>query len=259
MGNVGRPPALGLESGMALLVPGPGKLCPYQTRGPAADRVPDERASGTPDALREYLVRLPGPDKVLHTLSDLVQYASDASPYRFVPQVVVTAENIEDVAAVLRYAREHRRAVVFRAAGTSLNGQAQGTDILVDVRRHWTGLEVLAGGREARIGPGTTVGRANVALSRYGRLMGPDPASSSACTVGGVVANNASGMTAGVTRNSYRLCPSTQQLWARRRRPPVSCSLSASTTGISSPRRASPHLKAYLRCSPSSRPPSPVQ
>ncbi|MBD0418203.1 FAD-binding oxidoreductase [Streptomyces sp. TRM S81-3] len=193
---------------MALLDPKPGMLRPRQHRSPAADRVPDERAPGTPEALRTDLVRLLGPDKVLHTLSDLVKYASDASPYRFVPQVVVIAEHVEDIAAVLRYARDHRRAVVFRAAGTSLNGQAQGTDILVDVRRHWTGFDILDDGLKARIGPGTTLGRANVALSRYGRLMGPDPASSRACTVGGVVANNASGMTAGVTRNSYRLLSS---------------------------------------------------
>ncbi|MGV9352562.1 FAD-binding and (Fe-S)-binding domain-containing protein [Streptomyces misionensis] len=193
---------------MALLEPAPEKLRPRQTEGPAADRVPDDRASGTPGALREDLVRLLGPDKVLHTLSDLVKYASDASPYRFVPKVVVIAESVADVAAVLRYAHEQRREVVFRAAGTSLNGQAQGKDILVDVRRHWTGVEVLDGGAEARIAPGTTVGRVNITLSRYGRLMGPDPASSSACTVGGVVANNASGMTAGVTRNSYRLLSS---------------------------------------------------
>ncbi|MGV9346168.1 FAD-binding and (Fe-S)-binding domain-containing protein [Streptomyces spiralis] len=193
---------------MAFLEPEPGKLRPLTTGGPAADRVADDRATGTPKALREDLVRLLGPHKVLHTVSDLVKYASDASPYRFVPQVVVIAESVEDVAAVLRYAHEHRREIVFRAAGTSLNGQAQGKDILVDVRRHWTGVEVLGDGTHARIRPGTTVGRANIVLSRHGRLMGPDPASSSACTVGGVVANNASGMTAGVTRNSYRLLSS---------------------------------------------------
>ncbi|MCX5097019.1 FAD-binding oxidoreductase [Streptomyces sp. NBC_00365] len=193
---------------MALLEPEPGKLRPRKTQGPAADRVTDDRASGSPDALREDLVHLLGPGKVLHTLSDLVKYASDASPYRFVPKVVVVAESIEDVAAVLRYAHEHRREIVFRAAGTSLNGQAQGKDILVDVRRHWSGVEVLNDGSKARIRPGTTVGRVNVTLARHGRLMGPDPASSSACSVGGVVANNASGMTAGVTRNSYRLLSS---------------------------------------------------
>jgi D-lactate dehydrogenase len=121
---------------------------------------------------------------------------------------VVIAETADDVAAVLRYAREHDRDIVFRAAGTSLNGQSQGKDILIDVRRHWTGVEVLNGGAQARIKPGTTVGHANITLARHGRLMGPDPASSSVCTIGGVVANNASGMTAGVTRNSYKLLSS---------------------------------------------------
>jgi hypothetical protein len=65
---------------MALLEADPGKLRPPKTQGPATDRVPDDRASGTPDALREDLVRLLGPQKVLHSLSDLVKYASDASP-----------------------------------------------------------------------------------------------------------------------------------------------------------------------------------
>ncbi|GGU69848.1 FAD-binding and (Fe-S)-binding domain-containing protein [Streptomyces daghestanicus] len=193
---------------MPLLDPKPAALRPHPVDGPAVDRVPDERAFGTPDALRDALVATLGPGKVLHKISDLVRYASDASPYRLVPRVVVVAETTTDVSTVLRHAREHGRHVVFRAAGTSLNGQAQGDDILVDVRRHWTGLEMLDDKVRARIGPGTTIGRANISLSRHGRLMGPDPASSLACTVGGVVANNASGMTAGTTRNSYRLLSS---------------------------------------------------
>ena len=193
---------------MALLDPKPRALRPAATGGPAIDGVTEDRVAGTPDGLREDLIRLLGERKVLHKLSDLVRYASDASPYRFVPQVVVIAETVDDVAALLRYARKRQRDIVFRAAGTSLNGQSQGPDILVDVRRHWTGVEVLNGGAQARIRPGTTVGHTNITLARHGRLMGPDPASSSACTVGGVVANNASGMTAGVTRNSYKLLSS---------------------------------------------------
>ncbi|MEU8698127.1 FAD-binding and (Fe-S)-binding domain-containing protein [Streptomyces sp. NPDC048680] len=189
---------------MPLLEPKPEALRPGAADSTAPDRVPDGRAAGTPQPLRDGLTALLGPGKVLWKVSDLVKYASDASPYRFVPQVVVLPENIEDVSAVMSYAREHGRDVVFRAAGTSLNGQAQGDDILVDVRRHWTGIEVLDGGARARISPGTTVMRANATLARYGRLLGPDPASAIACTVGGVVANNASGMTAGTTRNSYR-------------------------------------------------------
>ncbi|MFC9737121.1 FAD-binding and (Fe-S)-binding domain-containing protein [Streptomyces noursei] len=188
---------------MPLLEPTPEALRPRTTH-PAPDRVPERLAAGTPEPLRGDLLALLGPEKVRHTVSDLVRYASDASPYRFVPQVVVLAETVEDVAAVFSYARAHGRHVVFRAAGTSLNGQAQGEDVLVDVRRHWAGIEVLDDGARARIRPGTTVLRANAALARHGRLLGPDPASAVACTVGGVVANNASGMTAGTTRNSYR-------------------------------------------------------
>ncbi|MGW7435071.1 FAD-binding and (Fe-S)-binding domain-containing protein [Streptomyces sp. NPDC054849] len=189
---------------MPLLEPKPGALRPHSLRGPSPDRVPRHRAAGTPEPLRTELTELLGAGKVLWKVSDLVRYASDASPYRFVPQVVVIAEDLDDVSAVLSYAHGRRREVVFRAAGTSLNGQAQGEDVLVDVRRHWAGIEVLEEGRRARIRPGTTVMRANAALARHGRILGPDPASAIACTLGGVVANNASGMTAGTTRNSYR-------------------------------------------------------
>ncbi|MFI9209669.1 FAD-binding and (Fe-S)-binding domain-containing protein [Streptomyces sp. NPDC053253] len=189
---------------MPLLEPNPQALRPGTERSPAPDRVPELQSRGTPRRLREELAELLGPEKVLSDLSDLVRYASDASPYRFVPRVVVVAEDIDDISAVLSYAHGKGREVVFRAAGTSLNGQAQGEDILVDVRRHWVGVEVLDGGARARIRPGTTVVRANAALAPHGRVLGPDPASAIACTLGGVVANNASGMTAGTTRNSYR-------------------------------------------------------
>ncbi|MFF2778358.1 FAD-binding and (Fe-S)-binding domain-containing protein [Streptomyces sp. NPDC058052] len=189
---------------MPLLEPNPQALSPGRKRTPAPDRVADLQARGTPRRLREDLAALLGPEKVLSGVSDLVRYASDASPYRFLPQVVVVAEDVDDISAVLSYAHGKGREVVFRAAGTSLNGQAQGEDILVDVRRHWVGVEVLDGGARARIRPGTTVVRANAALAPHGRVLGPDPASAVACTIGGVVANNASGMTAGTTRNSYR-------------------------------------------------------
>ncbi|MEU9709638.1 FAD-binding and (Fe-S)-binding domain-containing protein [Streptomyces sp. NPDC047967] len=189
---------------MPLLEPDPEALRPGTARGPAPDRVTDGSAGGTPEPLRSELTALLGADKVLWKISDLVRYASDASPYRFLPRVVLVPEDLDDVSAILSYAHGKGRSVVFRAAGTSLNGQAQGEDILVDVRRHWTGVEVLDDGARARILPGTTVMRANATLARYGRLLGPDPASAIACTLGGVVANNASGMTAGTTRNSYR-------------------------------------------------------
>jgi D-lactate dehydrogenase len=183
---------------------GGAALRPLPAGEAAPDRVEETRAGGTPPALRTGLERLLGAGKVLGDLTDLVRYASDASPYRFVPQAVVVPESVQDVVRLLAYARAERRHLVFRAAGTSLNGQAQGEDILVDVRRHFSGVEVEADGARARILPGTVLARANAALARHGRVLGPDPASAVAATVGGVLANNASGMTAGTARDSYR-------------------------------------------------------
>ena len=135
---------------------------------------------------------------------DLIRFATDASPYRLFPKAVVIAGGIDDVRKILAYARERHQTVTFRAAGTSLSGQAQGDGILVDVRRDWTGVTVEDGGRRLRARPGTILYRANLALAPCGCRLGPDPASASACTIGGVIANNASGMCCGTTQNSYK-------------------------------------------------------
>ncbi|MFE6854214.1 hypothetical protein ACFVDH_25890, partial [Streptomyces sp. NPDC057674] len=82
---------------MPLFEPNPQALRPGTKRSPAPDRVPELQARGTPRRLREELTELLGPEKVLSKISDLVRYASDASPYRFVPQVVVVAEDIDDI------------------------------------------------------------------------------------------------------------------------------------------------------------------
>ena len=71
------------------------------------------------------------------------------------------ARDADDVAKVLAYGRRSGIPVTLRAGGTSLNGQAQGDGILVDVRRHWRGIEVVDGGIRARVKPGTVLGHAN--------------------------------------------------------------------------------------------------
>lgn len=187
---------------MALFSPRVEALVPTVDEA-AADKVDDQVAAGTPAGLRADLERLLGAERVLSSAADLVRYASDASPYRLIPQAVVMAQQTDDIAKVLDYGRRNKIPVTFRAAGTSLNGQAQSDGILVDVRRHWAGVKVEQGGAVVRARPGTILGRVNAALVRHGRKMGPDPASTSACTVGGVVANNATGFTAGTVRSSY--------------------------------------------------------
>ncbi len=188
---------------MKTFAPNSLKLLPA-AHAAATDRAPDSLAAGTPPGLREDLAALLGDGKVLSRAIDLVRYASDASPYRYFPSVVVMAETVEDIAKTLAYAAGHGHAVCFRAGGTSLNGQSQSDGILIDVRRHWRGVTVEDEGRTARIRPGTTLGQANAVLARKGRVLGPDPASTGVATIGGVVANNASGMSCGVVHNSYR-------------------------------------------------------
>jgi D-lactate dehydrogenase len=134
---------------------------------------------------------------------DLVRYASDASPYRLIPKAVVMAHDTGDIAKVFAYARRTRTPVVLRGGGTSLNGQGQTDGILVDVRRHWVGIEALDNGDRARVQPGTVLGYANRVLAEYGSRLGPDPASTDIATVGGVIANNSGGMRCGVTEDSY--------------------------------------------------------
>src|SRR5215218_5450736 len=89
------------------------------------DRAPDSLAAGVAAPLRRELEELLGAARVLHRVSDLVAYASDASPYRRFPRAVVEARDAEDVAKVLRFGRERDIPVTFRAGGTSLNGQGQ--------------------------------------------------------------------------------------------------------------------------------------
>ena len=187
---------------MELLAPDVHRIAP-EGNEPAKDRAPDELASGTPEPLRGDLIRLLGQDRVLTRVIDLIRYASDASPYRLLPKAVVMARDGEDVAKVIAYARSTGVPVTFRAGGTSLNGQSQTDGILVDVRRHWSGVEVLDDGARARVKPGTVLGHANRVLAPYGRKLGPDPASTDIACVGGVLANNSGGMRCGIVADSY--------------------------------------------------------
>jgi D-lactate dehydrogenase len=170
---------------------------------PYDDRAPDSLAAGTDPNLAADLRGLLGDEAVLGRAHDLVRYASDASPYRYFPEVVVMARGVDDVRAVLAYARENDKHLTFRAGGTSLNGQGQSDGILVDVRRHFAGVKVEEEGRRARVKPGTVLGFANRVLARHGYGLGPDPASTDAATVGGVIANNSGGMRCGTTWDSY--------------------------------------------------------
>ncbi|MFK0040251.1 FAD-binding and (Fe-S)-binding domain-containing protein [Paenarthrobacter sp. NPDC090517] len=135
---------------------------------------------------------------------DLHANAHDASHFLLIPQAVVTAKSAADVGGLLRASATQGVPLTFRSGGTSLSGQAVTDGILVDVRRNFRDIEVLDDGGRVRVQPGVTVRALNARLARYGRKFGPDPASEAACTIGGVVANNSSGMNCGTVDNTYR-------------------------------------------------------
>ncbi|MBI0379629.1 FAD-binding oxidoreductase [Streptomyces albiflaviniger] len=136
--------------------------------------------------------------------TDRLALAHDASHYLLTPRAVVTPSGTDEVAALLRAARPLGLPLTFRSGGTSLSGQAGSAHVLVDTRRRFQHIEVADEGRRITVGPGVTVRAANARLAHYGRKLGPDPASEAACTIGGVVANNSSGMACGIEQNTYR-------------------------------------------------------
>ncbi len=123
--------------------------------------------------------------------------------YRIVPEVVVRPRDASDVRTILDIARALKQPVTYRAAGTSLSGQAVGSGILVDLSLDWGRFRIEDAGGRVWAQPGVIGGLLNRALAPHGRRIGPDPASIDAAMIGGIVANNASGMCCGVAQNSY--------------------------------------------------------
>ncbi|MBR4351951.1 MAG: FAD-binding oxidoreductase [Bacteroidales bacterium] len=143
-------------------------------------------------------------ERMFHDALSTLAYGTDASFYRLIPKLVIRARNEQEIAAILHQADLQNIPVTFRAAGTSLSGQAISDSVLVIVSHGWQDWKVLDQGRKIRLQPGIRGGRANTFLVKYGRKIGPDPASIDSAMIGGIVANNASGMCCGTSENSYK-------------------------------------------------------
>lgn len=142
-----------------------------------------------------------------------IAYGNDASFYRLSPKLVVKIGNEEEIVKALQITHAHRIPVTFRAAGTSLSGQSI-TDSVLLMLSGWQGCEINADASEIRLQPGVIGDQANVRLAPYGRKIGPDPASISAAKIGGIAANNASGMCCGRAQNSYRTLAAMRMIFA---------------------------------------------
>ncbi|MBE0583216.1 MAG: FAD-dependent oxidoreductase, partial [Desulfofustis sp.] len=128
----------------------------------------------------------------------------DASFYRLIPQIIVDVEHEGDVQVVLREARRRQLPLTFRAAGTSLSGQSITDSILVRLGRGWDRCQISGDAEHIRLQPGIIGSFANRQLAPFDRKIGPDPASIDTAKIGGILANNASGMCCGVEQNSYQ-------------------------------------------------------
>ncbi len=152
--------------------------------------------------------------RIFHDELSRLAYGTDASFYRLIPQLVVKAENEQEVTEVLRLARAAGISLTFRAAGTSLSGQAVTDSVLVMLGQGWNQIRVSPDGSFITLQPGVIGGRANLALEPFGRKIGPDPASINSAMIGGIAANNASGMCCGISQNSYQTLKSMRIIFA---------------------------------------------
>ncbi|MDD1780750.1 FAD-binding oxidoreductase [Enterovibrio sp. ZSDZ35] len=134
----------------------------------------------------------------------LMAYGTDASFYRMIPKLIVQANSLEEMVFIIQSCSHKNIPFTFRAAGTSLSGQAVSDSVLITLTDNWRDHEIISDGLKIRLQPGVIGADANKYLSPYQRKIGPDPASINSCKIGGIAANNASGMCCGTAQNTYK-------------------------------------------------------
>lgn len=156
-------------------------------------------------ALKRELGSFIGNDRLIDDPLRTLAYGTDASFYRLIPKLVVRVNNEAEMVRILAAAHRFSTPVTFRAAGTSLSGQAISDSVLLLLSGDcWRDYRISADATRIRLQPGVIGARANSYLAPYQRKIGPDPASINAAKIGGIAANNASGMCCGTAQNSYQ-------------------------------------------------------
>lgn len=153
-------------------------------------------------------------DQILDTALWREVYSRDASYFNIRPQAVVRPRSVDDVKRVIAAAKAYNIGVTFRTGGTSLSGQTVGTGIICELRTGWNEYEIRDNGSKVWFQPGITAERLNAALKSHHTHIGPDPASSCAAMMGGILSNNSSGMEAGTRHNSYHTLSSIEFMLA---------------------------------------------
>ncbi|HAS6076296.1 TPA: FAD-binding protein [Vibrio vulnificus] len=143
-------------------------------------------------------------ERIITQEAKRLAYGTDASFYRLVPKIVLRLKDLQEVIFAIQSCRELHVPCTFRAAGTSLSGQAVSDSVLITLTDDWRGHEIVDDGNKIILQPGVIGADANRYLAPFQRKIGPDPASINTCKIGGIAANNASGMCCGTAQNSYR-------------------------------------------------------
>ncbi len=121
-------------------------------------------------------------------------YATDASIYQIQPRAVAFPRSAAEASAVIGASIEAGLPVTPRGAGTSLSGGAIGEGLIVEFSRHNHGIsELNLEKMSVRVGAGVVLDQLNAFLRPHGFCFGPDVATSSRATLGGMIANNSSG------------------------------------------------------------------
>ncbi|MCS6908084.1 MAG: FAD-binding oxidoreductase, partial [Anaerolineales bacterium] len=131
--------------------------------------------------LATELTKILPAERVLTRPIERLAYANDASYFFLVPRAVVQPNSLSEIGALFRFSQQHRIPLTFRAAGTSLCGQAVTDGILVDISKHWKNYQIEDNGALIQAQPGIIGGHLNKVLKPYRRKIGPDPASIDAC------------------------------------------------------------------------------
>ncbi len=139
-------------------------------------------------------------------IADLYVYGFDASIHHRNPEVIVRPKSTDQVSRILRLANKNKVPVLARGGGTGLCGSAVPLEggIVMDMTRMNEIKEIRVGDLYCIVGPGVIYDKLNEALAPYKFFFPPTPGSGEACTIGGMVATNASGMRAikyGATRD----------------------------------------------------------
>ncbi|GAD79599.1 FAD-binding and (Fe-S)-binding domain-containing protein [Vibrio ezurae] len=171
-------------------------------------------SSATYQQLETRLASKIDAERIVTQEAKRLAYGTDASFYRLVPKIVLRLKNLEEVTFAINSCREFNVHCTFRAAGTSLSGQALSDSVLITLTDDWRDHEIVDGGNKIILQPGVIGADANKYLAPYQRKIGPDPASINTCKIGGIAANNASGMCCGTAQNSYKTVDSMKLIFS---------------------------------------------